>query len=508
MRRARGRYERMACGFGSNEPRLPCMHMLSLTPSSWRSLKEARTHRQWADRSKCSCMQFESRFLPYFLMQRQSVRASQEPVQATSAYTYETAAVDVPTRRRARAPWLLLFVHIERTGGTSLQTWLQQRASTGDLDLYVPPRVAECFLVERFPAAFNATQGTTCGTHSEGLDRACISRGRNASTVDWRKSRIAVALGIHADASFLRRVLPSLGQLRERYAERHGTVLTLTLVREPLAFMASAIRTRAPCHEADPARLRACIAALADTAAGVAGAQSRRLALLQPRSAWSATAPPRPWPWHDTGAHRDGCSETASAGQAALAALDLAAPTGCLLPLLRTVASQLGLRVPRRVPHKAAPSQRHQAASSSTAAPALERSLARARPSAESAAAPAHAAAECDRPLYDEAIRRARVDLADGCRVTPPPAIATKRPPQPRGHAHRHGLVEYLRLDVARKAALAAQAPMPQPRASWARRAVMQHILSSRGICLTRGRLRIEGWRLKWWIGCGTKEAL
>ena len=87
-----------------------------------------------------------------------------------AAFSYETAALPsaVSTASQQRPPALLLYGHVEKTGGTSVRDWLQRRARAGDLDLFVPYMFSACFVFTRFAAAVGATTAeiARCGGRS------------------------------------------------------------------------------------------------------------------------------------------------------------------------------------------------------------------------------------------------------------------------------------------------------------------------------------------------------
>ena len=333
---------------------------------------------------------------------------------ASTAYTYETAAEDTAGAPRL-PPTLLLFAHVEKTGGTSVRDWLQGRARKGEIDLFVPYRYARCFMLHRFHASVSATRTDrgTCGVRFvRHFDRAfhrhggVVSRGRNASAVNWWTSRIAIEF--HGDLAlgfFAGRLLGSLSALRQRYAQRQGELLAFTLLREPSEHLASSFRFWPPCRDRQaalsaPARYsmqhlspaaveRDCdlIGTYADFCAAAAGAQAGRLALLDrgmsetpqlatalqrehsvvmlaSRCARLPAPTPRPDPLMAAGhplpttdlrrpsLATGSCERVVPVAMVALRALDLVAPTGCLGGLLRQLASRLGVDPPTIVPHR------------------------------------------------------------------------------------------------------------------------------------------------------------
>ena len=232
-----------------------------------------------------------------------------------AAFSYETAALPstVSTASQRRPPALLLYGHVEKTGGTSVRDWLQRRARAGDLDLFVPYMFSACFMFTRFAAAVGATTAeiARCGGRSRFASMfdlkgppngGVVGASRNASSVDWRTARIAVEF--HGDptmGTFVGRVLPNLAALRWRYADRGGTVLSMVALREPIAHLRSSFRMWPPCSRplisgagtrngSADAKCGPLAVSFADFAQMAEGAQAGRLALV---GAPRRTAPPQ-----------------------------------------------------------------------------------------------------------------------------------------------------------------------------------------------------------------------
>ena len=148
----------------------------------------------------------------------------------------------------SRPPALLLFGHIEKTGGTSIRDWLQKRVAAGELDLFVPYMFASCYVLSRFADELGARKPRSqlrshlekCGVRRRvdgRLDRLCkrngcvVGRaGVNVSEVDWRAARVAVEF--HGDGPlrlFASQLLPNVASLRWRCVE-HAVGLGLRLL--------------------------------------------------------------------------------------------------------------------------------------------------------------------------------------------------------------------------------------------------------------------------------------
>ena len=352
-------------------------------------------------------------------------------------YTYEGAAAP-STALRSQNPVLLLFAHIEKTGGTSVRAWLQERAHAGDIDLFVPYPLARCYVYNRFPAITGAqtAERKSCGKSfmrqmdTRGGRHGCIvSGGRNSSVVNWRRSRIAIEFHAESLPTFASRLLPNLKALRARYAEFGGVALTMLLWREPVHHLVSSYRMWPPCMQsprgsldnssADGSGPGANVAVagpsawctpapLPDFAEAAVGAQAGRL-VMQPHSFTQTLthfgrqngmmlSDPR------------GCHAVARPARAAVGAFDVVAPTECMQAALATVAVRMGFN-------------RSEDASSSLKpphlAPTATASLPRWRGTFSelnaTSRARVRAAARCDRTLYNLVVRRARAELHGGC---------------------------------------------------------------------------------------------
>ena len=142
-----------------------------------------------------------------------------------SCYTNFSLSVPAGSVVDARGPALLLFVHISKTGGTSIMTWLDRLVRP-------PARLTASFRYGRpsclfglFPERFPRDQWKPrCGS---------------AERPDWRTSRFAFEFHTWSSGIFLRRVVPQLEWLRSQYAERGGNIVVCTLLREPISHLLS-----------------------------------------------------------------------------------------------------------------------------------------------------------------------------------------------------------------------------------------------------------------------------
>jgi hypothetical protein len=333
-------------------------------------------------------------------------------------------SVAAPTGVR-HTPSLLLFGHVEKTGGTSVRQWMQDAVRAGHLDLFVPYRFAPCYVRRRFAAeaAAAASEHDRCGpAFWRGLDRTGARSGmavrgtRNASDVVWRDSRIA--LEFHAEgslAAFVADVLPMMPALRWRYEQEGGVALAMVLLREPVQHLLSAYRMWPPCDKS-PSRRRDCRLAtsFATFAEGAAGAQAGRLTLQPGTPLRTATIFRRQSGMHVSAA--TGCAALVRSAQSALDAVDVVAPTDCLRSVLRSVARRLQLPRPHAMPFRrpvelnfprAVREHVHEQIAALNRSD-IERVL---------------AAAQCDEQLYSLAVRRAKAELTEACPLRPRPRL-------------------------------------------------------------------------------------
>lgn len=148
------------------------------------------------------------------------------------------------THHHTEPPALLLLYHIEKTGGTSVMTWLEQNIvrKTPRLDAVVPYQESAAFIC----ASFGGLLGRSC---RDGMGRGLTICDRHAATPHASPLRARIAVEFHAMgwmAFFLETVAPALPRLREVYAAAGGKVLTATVVREPLSHIFSAYRMWPP----------------------------------------------------------------------------------------------------------------------------------------------------------------------------------------------------------------------------------------------------------------------
>jgi len=300
----------------------------------------------------------------------------------------------------ARPPTALLYLHLARTGGTTIRAWAAANAGHGRL--------------------FDRAHGYSCAArcfaqqHSDLLDVETTPRRCPNDALDWRSMRVAVEFHDDSFNFFVRVVLPQLPALRRRYAEACGVLLAVTTVREPVSHLFSVY------HFAPP-RL--------DASAPIGSAQMG----LTPFPAWMGRVEGlqtamlsgyegRP---RDSG-YRLGMVNRlprermcgGAAAQAVLAALDVVGVTSCVELLIAHLESTL-----RRVAPEAANASTRQWRSDAATHGAGRRgrcASAAARLWGWDALTAAEQAellrlTRCDFGLYQEATRRVTIALGPGC---------------------------------------------------------------------------------------------
>ena len=135
------------------------------------------------------------------------------------------------------SPRLLLFQHVEKTGGTSLREWLKTRAHDTARFGVVPYTSAACFLCRHRELALCPVP-----CHKDGP----LLRSSIHASCDLMKSSVAVEFHASIGHALFLRLRPYLAELRRKYAAHNGTLRTLTILREPVAHMLSVFRMWPP----------------------------------------------------------------------------------------------------------------------------------------------------------------------------------------------------------------------------------------------------------------------
>jgi len=166
--------------------------------------------------------------------------------------------LDGASHRPRRTPALVLFFHLEKTGGTALREWLMRYSEPfitrpdggGGFDrFYEYGESADCF---RFlhPGLYRNSGRRGVDVHErERLEERCAPAGdlEMARRGGWADGRFAFEFHAKAGRRFyMDRVRPNLDLLRPRYAAHNGTVLSIVVLRDPAAHALSAYRMWPP----------------------------------------------------------------------------------------------------------------------------------------------------------------------------------------------------------------------------------------------------------------------
>jgi hypothetical protein len=156
--------------------------------------------------------------------------------------------------RLASPPTLVLFYHVEKAGGTTVSHWLKRNVWPEErlsrrLDGHVIWQAAPCFMCTQFR---ELGCNRVCGKYE--LQRL-HGAARRLPVGGWRSARLAVEFHSVSKQFFLRYVLPKLEMLRRLFRAVNGTLVTATLLREPLSFTTSVFRWQPPMTWSMPHRL-------------------------------------------------------------------------------------------------------------------------------------------------------------------------------------------------------------------------------------------------------------
>ena len=311
------------------------------------------------------------------------------------------------------SPRLLLFQHVEKTGGTSLREWLKTRAHDTARFGVVPYTSAACFLCRHRELALCPVP-----CHKDGP----LLYSSIFASCSLVKSSVAVEFHASIDHALFQRLRSHLPELRRKYAAHNGTLRTLTILREPVAHMLSVFRMWPPRMPRRPP---------AGGEEYIEQVHRLRAAPLVPFDAWlplasglqccALTAPfvaRMPYGWTPSPpAEQRGCSP---ACHQRLAEFDLVGLTSCMPSVYRAVEAALALptntSLDALVTVVKAGERRSQFAEGSAL-------LAGTTCWSERALTPpmrteARRVARTDRELYDAAAARS----VPGCAAAPPPA--------------------------------------------------------------------------------------
>jgi len=261
-------------------------------------------------------------------------------------------------------PTLLLFYHIEKTGGTAVMAWMVRNVQrkTPRLDAAVPYSETTTFMCSQFgavlggacvparprrPAPTGRDRERLAPTPEPKFPLTICNRHGAAPLLGsdaWKRARVAVEFHTPGvQAFYIGSVEPALPQLRELYRAVGGRVVTATLVREPVSHVFSAWYMWPPVQSNEPSATRLPVENFTAWAESVEAAQAGLLVLEKPGVMHTRFGPMRRGMHSSDTTQGKRCSILPDA-RARLARFDLVGVTSCLPSLLRAVEARLGLQ--------------------------------------------------------------------------------------------------------------------------------------------------------------------
>lgn len=326
-------------------------------------------------------------------------------------------------------PSLLLFFHVPKTGGSSVREILLRNAGVRSawnasrrLSAVVRFWDAPCFVCLQFRGFPGCDESLTAKCASW-KPRVAPPAYFNSSRDDWRTSQVAVEFHGGSHAFFTSHVLPHVGLLRREYAQLGGTVVTATVLREPISYLFSSYHMYPPLL---PGRRPDGATPFPQWVAHAAGLQVGHMlncTAVTPRGGMHSAC---------------GCAEAArTRAMGALARIDVVGLTSCLPSFLDAIEARMRwdpdppqLRLQRRAARRSETLEPLHSRPPCGAGHAPCQSVRRwtwDALNASSRSLTRRVAEACDAALYAEAARRARSDRGVGgeaaCQPPPPPAL-------------------------------------------------------------------------------------
>ena len=149
------------------------------------------------------------------------------------------------------SPSALLFYHLERTGGNTLQSWLANNGYSTPRRLGLVRRLniaasypsASCYMSAwptLFPRAAERAARRPCSLRHFDVPWKSAPTPIPGGRFNWRSARVSIEFHDATRHLWWEELVPRLPELRAEYAALNGTLLTLTVLREPLAHVRSA----------------------------------------------------------------------------------------------------------------------------------------------------------------------------------------------------------------------------------------------------------------------------
>ena len=185
----------------------------------------------------------------------------------------------LPTPPNAQPPLLILLLHLEKTGGSTVRSVLQQSVNAPRglrrlLHAYIEYTDAICFMC----AQFNAT--LPMHACHEVMRQQCDGAALCTERPQWHSTRVAVEFHATTTLFYHTAVAPSMAALRGLYASSGGKVLTITLLREPTSHLRSAFLMWPPVNMSVAFEQRAALESFSEWADGASGAQAGLLTTI------------------------------------------------------------------------------------------------------------------------------------------------------------------------------------------------------------------------------------
>ena len=231
-----------------------------------------------------------------------------------------------------RHPLLFIFYHVEKTGGSAVMKWLHKMVSTHDKTLHeLSPRLTSLFDFTHTSCLFAQHADLFPGYEEAWDDRRCSA----PAAPRWQTSATAVEFHAYTRRRYWENLVPVLPTLRARYAAVNGTVLTVTLLREPISHIMSTYKMWPPSVRCSVGGTPSC---------PLAGKHALPFPWWLPRAvglqAGSFTLDS--WPHLRKGFHNlKGC-EVLEVGQQRLRTFDVVGVLDCLEHLLRQLCAFIG----------------------------------------------------------------------------------------------------------------------------------------------------------------------
>lgn len=218
------------------------------------------------------------------------------------------------------APLLLVFYHVEKTGGSAVMKWLHKMVSTHDKKLLdLTPRLTSLFDFTHTSCLFAQHADLFPGYEDAWDDRRCSA----PQPPRWQTAATAVEFHAYTRRRYWENFVPVLPQLRARYAAANGTLLTVTLLREPRSHIMSSYKMWPPSYKCATAGTPGC---------PMAGKHALSLPWWLPRAvglqAGSFTLDS--WPHMRKGFHNLRGCDVLDVGRQRLATFDVVGVTDCL----------------------------------------------------------------------------------------------------------------------------------------------------------------------------------